>query len=81
MVKIQNNEFLNKKMEINKKKMKLFLDTRFIINSLQFHFLQFPMYCAEIRGLEIVRFGNCRIAHAKTLKIVMSKGQEFSVEF
>jgi hypothetical protein len=42
------------------------------------------MYCAEIRGLEIVRFGNCRIApiaHAETLKIVMSKGQEFSVEF
>jgi hypothetical protein len=45
------------------------------------HFLQFPMYCAEIRGLEIRRFGNCRIAHAVTLKFVMSKGREFSVEF
>jgi hypothetical protein len=45
------------------------------------HFLQFPMYCAEIRGLEIRRFGNCRIAHAETLKFVMSKGQEFSVKF
>ncbi len=45
------------------------------------HFLQFPMYCAEIRGLEIRRFGNCRIAYAETLKFVMSKGREFSVEF
>jgi hypothetical protein len=42
------------------------------------------MYCAEIRELEIRRFGNCRIAHAETggnPKIVMSKGREFSVEF
>jgi hypothetical protein len=31
--------------------------------------------------LEIPRFGNCRIAHVVTLKIVMRKGREFSIKY
>ncbi len=34
------------------------------------------MFGPETRG-----FGNSRIAHVATLKIVMSKGREFSVRF
>jgi hypothetical protein len=38
--------------------------------------LEFTIFGPETRG-----FGNLRIAHVLTLKIVMSKGREFSVEF
>jgi hypothetical protein len=38
--------------------------------------LEFTIFGPETRG-----FGNSRIAHVVTLKIVMSKGPEFSVEF
>jgi len=39
--------------------------------------LEFPVFGAETRGLETRGFGNCRIAHVVTLKIVIYKGREF----